>query len=476
MNLAGENVVERRLANAERHAWLPLSALLVALCGLVALPLVRAHYVQPLYDEMRSVTEPSRGLVTRIHVALALEGGLVQQYDNSRDATLVDRYRSAAAEEIEATEELAQLVGRLGPVARRELADMRRLQSAWHADVDRHLSGGATTKLKPLTEDHYEELLLSSARLDEALNAAAETRWRSIESSTTALRWVGLLIALVAFGASVIVAWLGRRLRLFATAAERRKTELEAARASRENLLRGITHDLKNPLHAIAGHAEMLSDGDFGQLEPRQMRSVGVIRKCVADELHLINDLLDLSQAEAGALHIRLEETDLAQVIRDVTESYAARARAAGHEMIVEISSVAGRLITDRERVKQILSNLVSNAIKYSFDGKPIRIVAMSRPRMSEKATDQWISIDVIDSGPGIPVSKKGEIFEEFSRLESSSHKPGSGLGLAIARRVARLLGGDVVADNVEEGGAIFTLWLPPNPAMAGHLRRSATG
>lgn len=445
------------------RTWIPPISLILAVSALVAIPVLRARYVQPLYEDMRSVTEPSRSLVTRIHVALAMEGALVRDYTDSRDTVLAGRYRSAVAEELAATAELERLVGRLGPTVRREFVGLRQAQAAWHLAVDGELASSSRRReVSALRTSLYEDLLLSSARLDDALNAGAEKRWGEIASANVALRWAGVLIAVIALVAAVIVAWLGRDLRSFAVAAERRKLELEAAIRSRERLVRGITHDLKNPLHSIAGHAELLQEGIKGPLTPAQADSIARIRKAAADELTLINDLLDVSRAEAGVLNVTQCETDIASIIHEVMEEHRPNAKTGAHALAVEVSPSARLILTDPNRVKQILSNLISNALKYSNPGGDISVIAEQRIRSQSDPELAWTAIAVHDAGPGIPADKMEEIFEEFSRLEIHSHKPGSGLGLSIARRVSWLLGGDIEVANSVVGGSVFTLWLPP--------------
>jgi signal transduction histidine kinase len=115
---------------------------------------------------------------------------------------------------------------------------------------------------------------------------------------------------------------------------------------------------------------------------------------------------------------------------------------------------------TDPERVRQVLGNLLSNALKYTPPGGRVTVRAEVRPRGHDGAHAESVAIDVRDSGPGIPPDKHEEVFEEFSRLAPDA-APGAGLGLAIARRVARALGGDVTVASEPGRGSCFTLWVP---------------
>jgi len=412
---------------------------------------------------MRLVTEPGRSLITRLHVAIAIEGTIIREYTETPDTLLLPRYRAVWNEEKASTAELEPLIMKLGPSVRREFTEFQELQVAWHTSVERHFANpGPSSGENPLAGSLYENLLLSAARLDDALNASAEKRWGEIVAASTALHWITLLIAIVGLFAAVIVAWLGVRLRAFALTARQQAIELELSQKSRERLLRGITHDLKNPLHAISGHAELLAEGIKGPLNEQQAESVRRIMSCAADELSLLNDLLDAARAEAGLLTIRVRETDIPALVNEIVEEHKAEATVAGHCLEALISPAVSVILTDRNRVKQVVSNLVSNAIKYSEPGGPITIHVVRKPRPRVPDPENWIAVAVEDAGPGIPDDKLEEIFQEFTRLESGAHMSGSGLGLTIARRVARRLGGDIDVSN--SNGAVFTLWLPVQP------------
>jgi signal transduction histidine kinase len=265
------------------------------------------------------------------------------------------------------------------------------------------------------------------------------------------------LVGLVAVGG---VAWLAQRARVYAREAEERRVQLERATESRARLMRGVSHDLKNPLGAIDGHASLLADGIKGPLNPGQQESVARIRRSVRALLGLITDLLELSKAETGHLTVRRRPTNLADVVRDAADEHRDEAEAAGHQLRTEIGEGLPTIQTDPDRVRQILGNLLSNAVKYTPSGGQIVVRVEERRADGHLSVSRGTAVDVIDSGPGIPAEKLDEIFEEFSRLETGS-TPGTGLGLTIARRISRLLGGDISAKSEIGRGATFTLWLP---------------
>jgi len=454
---------EASTARAEWRIWIPLATLLLALLALVVVPMFRARLVEPLHAGLQSAVEPGRGLVTRIHVALAMEGAVLHSIMEHRDTLLIARYRGSVADEMDAYDQLRPLVAKLGPDARREFRELNALQSEWHLAIERYLGGVTSGRIAkdPLESAKYDELLLAASRLDQALSNEAQSRWREIAATNRAQSWISAVIGLLALGAVLIVGWLGRRLRVFADAAERRRAELEKAVEGRARILRGISHDLKNPLNVILGHTELLEQGIKGPVSAEQQESLSRIRKSVESLLLLINDMLDLSRAESGHLSITPRKTRIPQLIREAVGQHRASAAAAGQRLEAQLAGDIPVLTTDPRRVQQILGNLLSNAIKYTPVGGEITVRASLKAR--DGATDDapWAAIEVVDTGPGIPTDQLETIFDEFSRLKVDQDKPGAGLGLAIARRIAHLLGGNLTAGQGDGRGSVFTLWLP---------------
>lgn len=240
--------------------------------------------------------------------------------------------------------------------------------------------------------------------------------------------------------------------------AERRREELERVTESRTRLMRGFSHDVKNPLGAADGYAQLLEDGILGELSAKQMQSVQRIRRSLQTSLHLIHELLELARAEAGQIELEPVLTDVAELVRDAAEDFRAQATAAGLGLEVR-ATAALPAHTDPIRVRQILSNLLSNAVKYTPRGG---IVVEAELRTDGRAPrdGDWIAISVTDTGPGIPAEKQELIFEEFTRLDPEAQH-GAGVGLAISRKMARLLGGDISVESEVGRGSTFTLWLP---------------
>jgi signal transduction histidine kinase len=236
---------------------------------------------------------------------------------------------------------------------------------------------------------------------------------------------------------------------------ERRREELEQVIKSRSRLMRGFTHDLKNPIGAADGHAALLQDGLIGSLTEDQLRSIDRIRQSLKQALQLINDLNEFARAESGHFELRPAPTQLNEISRELAEQYRGIAEQSALMLDLELNRVP-IINTDDDRVRQIVGNLLSNAIKYTPEGGRVIVRTDQRPN----AIGNCVVIEIEDTGIGIPEDKQHLLFEEFARVDPSV-RPGIGLGLAISRRVARALGGEITVQSASGRGSTFTLWLP---------------
>ena len=237
------------------------------------------------------------------------------------------------------------------------------------------------------------------------------------------------------------------------------RAELERIMKSHSRLMRGFSHDVKNPLGAADGYAELLTAGIYGALSAEQYERVEGIRRSIRVALALIDDLHALARAEVGRLELSVTPVDLGDLARASGEDYRASAEASGLSLSVDLPLEPLVVASDRARVRQIVSNLLSNAIKYTAAGS-IMLRVRRWPRHQLPETTGWAAIDVIDSGPGIPPEKWDAIFEEFSRL-APAQTSGAGLGLTISQRLAQALGGQITLQSEVASGSTFTLWLP---------------
>jgi signal transduction histidine kinase len=241
--------------------------------------------------------------------------------------------------------------------------------------------------------------------------------------------------------------------------ADEGRRALERVIQSRSRLMRGFSHDVKNPIGAADGFADLLSMGVYGTLTPQQQDSIDRMRRCIHTALALIDDLHELARAETGHLPIKLAPLDPVALAHSLGEEYQAAAQGRGLSLSVEVEYPDVTIEADGARVRQILSNLLSNAIKYTERGS---ITLRIREQATGHSGDDngWISMEVIDSGIGIPADKRDIIFEEFNRLDRD-HTRGAGLGLAISRQLAISLGGRITVVSEPGRGSTFTLSLP---------------
>ena len=240
---------------------------------------------------------------------------------------------------------------------------------------------------------------------------------------------------------------------------DERQRALERVIQSRSRLVRGFSHDVKNPIGAADGFADLLSMGVYGPLTADQQVSIDRMRRSIHTALGLIDDLHEMARAETGHLALTLSPLDVTALAFSLGEEYNAAAHGHGLSLSVEVEAASVIAETDGARVRQIMSNLLSNAIKYTEHGSIVLRVRAQEPDPL-RDEDGWVAMDVIDSGMGIPADKRNFIFEEFSRLDTGNTK-GAGLGLAISKLLAESLGGDISVVSEPGLGSTFTLRLP---------------
>jgi PAS domain S-box-containing protein len=241
-------------------------------------------------------------------------------------------------------------------------------------------------------------------------------------------------------------------------------TERKLAFESRARLIRGFTHDVRNPLGAADGYLSLLEEGLLGSLSPKQSESIGRVRRSIKSALNLIAQLLDIARAEAGQLEIDRKPVDVAEITREIVDEFRAESTARRITLGLEVpdGAPASALMveSDGPRVRQILANLVSNAMKYTGADGRVKVSASVPTNGDKPGEGQFVAITVADNGPGIPFEKQNMLFREFTRF-SPEVAQGAGIGLAISQRIARALDGAITVKSQPGVGSAFTLWLP---------------
>ena len=242
-------------------------------------------------------------------------------------------------------------------------------------------------------------------------------------------------------------------------AAAAARDRAEAASLAKSRFLAAVSHEFRTPLNGVMGLAQLLA---MTRLTAEQASYVEAIGDSSRSLSQLIDDILDFSKIEAGKFELRQEAFALAPFVESVVELLAPRAMAKGLELASVISPDTPReIVSDPARLRQVLVNLIGNAVKFTERGGVGVRVARDGARLR---------FEVRDSGPGVPEAAREAIFEEFEQADTSGTRVfgGTGLGLTIARRLARLMGGEITAESVLGSGSKFTLTLPLRYASPG--------
>ena len=238
--------------------------------------------------------------------------------------------------------------------------------------------------------------------------------------------------------------------------AQLRQFNDQLTRASRfkSEFLAQMSHQLRTPLTAIIGFCEVLLGGMDGELETEQAEDIGQIHKSGIVLLELVNEILDLSKIEAGKLEIAVKDVELEEVVDGVIQTLVQIAEAKALKLTSELSPAVAVVKADPSRLREILTNLVSNAIKFTASGS-VTIRSERHGTMAE--------ISVIDTGIGIQPEARDRIFEEFRQASDDISKKygGTGLGLSIARKLAELQGGHMGVESQPGKGSRFWFTLP---------------
>lgn len=240
---------------------------------------------------------------------------------------------------------------------------------------------------------------------------------------------------------------------------EEQNRKLEVANQYKDNFLSSMSHELRTPLNAVLGFSEVLLDEMLGPLNDKQKQYCGEIYNSGSYLLLIINDLLDLSKIEAGKLELELQHSEVRPLLEAVLGLMKEKAQRRGITLACDIDERLDRVEWDPLRVKQMLINLLGNALKFTESGKRVTLSA-------GLAGDDEVTLSVVDEGCGISPEDLARIFQPFEQASSpmrKTHVEGTGLGLALVSRLADLHGGRVEVQSEVAVGSRFTLYLPRN-------------
>jgi signal transduction histidine kinase len=273
--------------------------------------------------------------------------------------------------------------------------------------------------------------------------------WQVTRNGMLAL--TGVLSLTLVGGAYIFVTGL-RRLELSHEALIVSEAQAQAANQAKTEFLAAISHELRTPLTSIRGYAELM---EMRLQEPRYREAAGLIRKGAEHLNTLLTEILDLAKVEAGSMQIHAEPVELAPLLEGSADFFALSAQAKGLTLDRELDpALPAAIVCDGLRLKQIINNLLSNAVKFTTEGG----IRLRLARDGEQ-----LLVQVIDTGPGIPLDKQAQIFEKFRQGDASVsyQHGGTGLGLALSRALAELMRGQLTVQSQPGEGACFSLRLP---------------
>jgi signal transduction histidine kinase len=461
---------DRRSGWRRRLPIIAFAFVVVSLLALATTPLLMISRLDTMRRAIQATSGRAAPLVSKLRSVYAEEVIVHEKFRFDSDAVTRAHYEEYRALDTQLLDSLLPLAQRIGPAAGRHADEMQKIAAEWHRDHDARVDG-------TMTEMQFVENLPRTVALSRALRTADSLLADDVERAAQrdiadgvrlvrGQRVISTALGMLAIFAVMVVGWFARRERRLTVAlvgavevanrlsaqSERRREDLVRLTESKARLVRGFTHDVRNPLGAADGYLQLVEDGVYGPLAVKQRSSVVRARGSLKAALKLIGDLLELTTVEMGKIEVIHEQMDLCEVAHDAAEEYRAQAEAKGLTMTTEMSEDACITSSDPGRVRQVLGNLISNAVKYTVKGGiTVRVL---RPSVGH------VAVEVADTGNGIPTDKQRYVFEEFVRLDPHS-APGAGIGLAMSRRITDALGGSITLQSEEGVGSTFTLWLP---------------
>jgi signal transduction histidine kinase len=235
---------------------------------------------------------------------------------------------------------------------------------------------------------------------------------------------------------------------------EEKNEQLEAASKHKSQFLANVSHELRTPLNSIIGFTRIVMRRSEGKIETLQRENLQKVLVSAEHLLNLINGLLDLAKIEAGRMEVYAETFKLEEIVRVATATVEPMLRNGNVRLVTEIASDLPPIKTDRDKLKQVVLNLLSNSAKFTEKGE-IKVAAW--------AVNGSMKLAVSDTGIGMTKDALNYIFEEFRQVDMSTTRRygGTGLGLAIVKRLTNLLGGDIAVESEEGKGTKFTVTLP---------------
>jgi signal transduction histidine kinase/DNA-binding NarL/FixJ family response regulator len=298
---------------------------------------------------------------------------------------------------------------------------------------------------------------LPSGLLATAISAFLSFFWIH-KGFMSSVEWLAMGVFLISCS---MISGIAEAMRRAEARAKQAQQKAEAANLAKSRFLAGMSHELRTPLNAILGFSRLMHD-DAG-LSEEQRKTLGIINRSGEHLLTLINDVLDMAKVEAGRLSVENTLLDLGGMVRDITDLLRARAEEKGLQLLLDQSSDFPRFVrADGAKLRQVLINLVGNAVKFTEQGG-VTLRLNARPADNPKRL--LLIAEVEDSGVGIAAEDQARIFDPFVQASSLTLQKGTGLGLAIARTYVELMGGWLSVESTPGKGSIFRMETPVEQA-----------
>jgi len=384
-------------------------------------------------------------IVSRATQLAGMDGGAIYEYAEEREefylhtvdrlpSMLVDALRSRPIRKGDGAVGRLAVIGE--PVEIRDIADEKNYQSSVR---------------KILMKLGYRSLLAVPLLRDEHVLGGLVVNRRSAGAFSPQV--IDLLKTFAAQSALAI-----QNARLFREI-EAKSRQLETASRHKSEFLANMSHELRTPLNAIIGFSEVLYERMIGDINDKQAEYLADILESGRHLLSLINDILDLSKIEAGRMELDPTEFNLPAAIDNTLTLVRERAHRRAIELERTIAENVGTVCADERKVKQVVLNLLSNALKFTPEGGRVAVHA--------RAYDGWAEVSVSDTGVGIAPEDQQTVFDEFRQVGSAAKKvEGTGLGLAISRKFIELHGGRIWVTSTLGAGATFAFTLPSKRAI----------
>lgn len=487
---------------------LGFAAVLALLVTVVYTGLGRMDVIQGRLDALTEQTLVKAQSVMRIREAIlkrrVIMRDLVINPDYFERDELRLKFQSLAADVEGNMARLFELA--LNPAEAESLRELRnamiRAYPAQQAVVDLSMGDlGVDAFRRPLREavdmqvmvlGYLDALSDVQRRITKAVFAETEQVYRNARQTMLAFgavaMFLGLLVALfvirVTRSQSRMVDATMRELNVSHALLERRVLERTTALAlardqalqaskTKSQFLANMSHELRTPLNAVIGYSEMLEEQALDDGNPSYVPDLQRIQRAGRTLLELIDTLLDLSKIEAGKYELTLSDFDLPALLQEAIDTVEPMATRNGNVLVLGVDAEIGVMHSDAGALRQALLNLLSNASKFTHDGK----IALQVNQI-EKNAQQWLSFHVRDTGIGMDAEQIDRLFHEFAQADSSTTRRygGTGLGLAITRRLARLLGGEVEVRSSPGAGSVFTLSVPRTWVSSGERHAAHSG